>query len=1281
MRTMLKNLVAVCLLCFAGFSVKAADYVWNSSTPPTITGAGPHIVTLSNTPTGTLSVPTGETVTINGSISGKASATLTLNIAPDATVNWNVNLYLGNPPSSNPLIALRGTGTFVVMPEKWLQHEGSGNTIYASGNLAAIIIEGIVEANSGTAIECLGANTVVTVRGSGAVFGDETTNLHPVINMTNTSNTGDNVIIEDNARVWTIREDAPYGYCIQTYGNVIINGGDIYSGSTYGRAINLVGSSSIATIIGGKVHVDGASGVAISTATTDPSTVPNASVVVIGGTVCATTGNAIHTTGAHSSVTVSGGIVYNEATTADANKSVIYMENSDNVTTVKDDGIVEARGIGNAIGASGPSSASIVVSGGQVIAKQGYAIRTTNAGTTVSVSGGFVFAHGTALSGTAATPKSVIRMASGGTPAINTSAGSNGVVVAWNYPGGTPSYLALTSDALNMNTSSSVVWYHNGTYPGIAYTHGDNTGFFPLDVQIIFPKPDANGILYVNHTQTGDGSSWALAYPNLADPLLFAAMQRAIPGSSANLITQIWVAEGTYYPLHDAADSPPATPNLRDKAFVLVPDVKIFGGFAGIESSVETRSGGASILSGDIDMDGTSNNNAYHVVVGVGTVANPIHATTILDGFTITGGNADSSGSISVNGVMIDANSGGGMILSTASPTITSLILNGNSANSGGGISNVSSSPILTNVVLCGNYANSHGGGMDNYAASPILTNLTISGNSAVTDGGGMYNISSSPIINNTIIWGNTAATDGNISNDSGSTPVYFFSLVEGSGGSSSWVSSFGDNRDGNLDVDPEFIAPVLSSFAPTTSGDYRLQSISPAIEAGSNALFFTARGISNFAGEIDLAGNPRLLGDRIDIGAYETTVYKVTVYSPGTGASGEGYYGAGQKVDIYAGTLTVANPFMQWITTSTSPGVNFDDLNNDATYFFMPANDVTVIAEFKDLYMVTVSSTGTGAAGGGFYMDGATVSIDAGTPPDGMEFAVWVATPDVAFSDPFSATTTFKMPDNHVTVTAEFCAEGDKKAFEYAQRLFEENEWVVCEQNVFTVERLKTKLIEQIYNLIDSTGITATWSNLTISDIIVPAVNLDGSFSFDITLTKCSHISTLSLTCVIAYELYAPIVRLITINDTMNGQIISDKQYAATRDTVTLTILPDAGYQLDEIKAFHTVYDTIPVLLTGDGAVRTFLMPPHVVTVTATFTVARNVSTPQTGSGLKAYVQDGVLYVSGVTQGGTVWVYTILGTLTASSNSSYGEVFVLPLPGRGIYIITDGQQTIKIKY
>ena len=164
---------------------------------------------------------------------------------------------------------------------------------------------------------------------------------------------------------------------------------------------------------------------------------------------------------------------------------------------------------------------------------------------------------------------------------------------------------------------------------------------------------------------------------------------------------------------------------------------------------------------------------------------------------------------------------------------------------------------------------------------------------------------------------------------------------------------------------------------------------------------------------------------------------------------------------------------------------------------------------------------------------------------------------------------------------------------------------------------------------------------------------------------------------------------RLITVAPTINGSVICNQLFAATRDTVALTILPAPGYVLDEI-TLHCAYDesiTFPLFM-RDGDICTFLMRPYEVIIRATFklddkTGIWNVAQEKS---LKAYVANGMLYVSGLAEGATLKVYNITGTLiytTSPNPSERGEQFSplggVSLPGRGIYIVTDDKTAIRV--
>ena len=111
---------------------------------------------------------------------------------------------------------------------------------------------------------------------------------------------------------------------------------------------------------------------------------------------------------------------------------------------------------------------------------------------------------------------------------------------------------------------------------------------------------------------------------------------------------------------------------------------------------------------------------------------------------------------------------------------------------------------------------------------------------------------------------------------------------------------------------------------------------------------------------------------------------------------------------------------FTGW--TGAPSGVN---ASNAFIAFAMNSN-LTLTANFDTIpegrHAVTVVSAGTGAIGTGSYKPGDTVTIGTGTPPAGQMFANWTTTSSgVTFANADSATTSFIMPTNTVTVTAVF--------------------------------------------------------------------------------------------------------------------------------------------------------------------------------------------------------------------------------------------------------------------
>ncbi len=166
-------------------------------------------------------------------------------------------------------------------------------------------------------------------------------------------------------------------------------------------------------------------------------------------------------------------------------------------------------------------------------------------------------------------------------------------------------------------------------------------------------------------------------------------------------------------------------------------------------------------------------------------------ADTVLDGFTVTGGNANggafldrygggmlnNGGSPTVTNCTFEGNSatslGGGMLnRHGSSPTVINCAFSGNSGGNGGGMYNLHVSPTVTGCTFSDNSA-AFGGGMYNNGGSPTVTNCTFDGNTAISSGGGgMLNSGSSPTVNSCIFSGNMADGGGGMQNAGGSPTV-----------------------------------------------------------------------------------------------------------------------------------------------------------------------------------------------------------------------------------------------------------------------------------------------------------------------------------------------------------------------------------------------------------------------------------------------------------------------------------------------------------------------------
>ncbi|WP_293786701.1 Ig-like domain-containing protein [uncultured Pedobacter sp.] len=429
-----------------------------------------------------------------------------------------------------------------------------------------------------------------------------------------------------------------------------------------------------------------------------------------------------------------------------------------------------------------------------------------------------------------------------------------------------------------------------------------------VGLNLMAQTPDANGILFVNiNKANGIGNSWDSPIKQLADALKAAKSNTAIK--------QIWVAKGTYKPMYSPQigdnnfkDSTGLANGAdhRNRAFLMVKDVKLYGGFDpdhGIKTLNDKRilpgmAGGnnGTILCGDFNNDDivsgsgstlkiqNNKENAYHVIV-----SGESYTSTELNGFSIKGGNANGISYIIIdNDIAVSDNSGGGIFNASCPLTIRLCNIYENIArNKGGGMYNGFGSPSKISISSFFNNCAANGGGIYiSDTSKPVLLNVSITGNTALatdgTGGGIYYDTYSDGQIINSILYGNLTPNNPNnldkkeINKMSSLKNTYKLKITNGI------IKDFDASKFEGIEsadvftVDPKFINP--------SRGDLNLQRFSPAIEKGNNPAYNAQTG-NKLSTDIDLAGNPRLLGSNIDIGAYESSVN--TTVSSSAGASG----------------------------------------------------------------------------------------------------------------------------------------------------------------------------------------------------------------------------------------------------------------------------------------------------------------------------------------------------------------------------------------------------------
>lgn len=494
------------------------------------------------------------------------------------------------------------------------------------------------------------------------------------------------------------------------------------------------------------------------------------------------------------------------------------------------------------------------------------------------------------------------------------------------------------------------------------------TGYFRmlftlLAVLLLGSAAKAQTIYYVTPTGANPttGNKWEVT-GNVKS--LTAALEDAVAGDQIWVLgfEQISTAEQLYVLPENAKDEEKAN------GFVLKSGVKLYGGFRGTERTIDERptSGKApyftyrSVLSGDIKgddvVDGTNmlypanstrSDNATHVLsldlTPKQSSGNNNTYPTVVNGFTVIGGNADGTGEYGGGIYVFGANAkgggayhiekcfllnnyakeGGGAIYvssqveatSTASTIVDCVVYNNiagersGSVNLGGGINIVGAGTIFNSSIF-----NCEGGGVL-LSEKAKAVNVTVARNTVM--GIGAADGVTSQVVFNSVIWGNskvqnpTATSFKNCASDNATIA-----------GNETCISISSESNGVN---GPLFEAPsVLTSF--DRDFDWKKNAYptwSWGILEGS-ALIDPENLETDYTGlpATDLAGESRKSGDKVDIGAYEyqhLDVGRIRYVKPGGTGDGSSWGNASGDLQKMIDELATVNaPGEVWVAAGT---------------------------------------------------------------------------------------------------------------------------------------------------------------------------------------------------------------------------------------------------------------------------------------------------------------------------------------------------------------------------
>ena len=598
-------------------------------------------------------------------------------------------------------------------------------------------------------------------------------------------------------------------------------------------------------------------------------------------------------------------------------------------------------------------------------------------------------------------------------------------------------------------------------------------------------------------------------------------------------------------------------------------------------------------------------------------------SNTVFNGGYITGGSGNHGGvnnlgTFNMTGGNIIGNkaqySGGGVYsYYNAAFTMTGGTIIGNSASSGGGVYSYGGAFTMSGGAVIGNNA-SNGGGVYNVDGTFTMSDGTVADNTATESGGGMYNTNDyytgTITISGGTITDNTATDSGGGVYNSGTFNVSDAPTITNNKSGTSTAL-----KDDNLYVTKDKTISITGALANTTPIGITMQS--------ENGGVFTN---STVDGALIASGyRARFIGDSGYVIAADGNELKLVAHTHNLTYSAVGNIitatctGEDCPLEVVAGTPTAtlsldapaeggdydavlivsdagifpSNLTIQYLddggTDWTTTAPNKQGFHRAKTEWSPAGEKLTAQMTYGIACLTYAESLTNGSISGpANAVVGATITPTI-TPDEGYELdtlTVKKGDEAVAVTDNKS----FVMPEANVTVSATF----KLKPFAINSGL---------EAGATMTAKVEEEAVTTA-KMGDSVTLTITPD----AGYTVNTVSVKNSAGGDVDVTSGSdgYSFTMPASDVTVTATYNAIDYSVTVSAAEHGSVSAkigenDASTANVGNTVTLTTVPDAGYESASVSVKDSNDNDVTV--SGTGNTRTFTMPASAVTVTATFT------------------------------------------------------------------------------